>query len=316
MVSEAVFEDRGIKADVTRQSEAVIDPVAVFASNTSTLPITGLAQASARPANFIGLHFFSPVDKMPLVEVIVGTLTSQQTLARALDFVKAIGKTPIVVNDARGFYTSRCFSTYVLEGLVMLSEGVKPALIEAAGLQAGMPVGPLALIDEVSAELVCKVDRQAAADLGAAYRSPAGIAVAQKMVGLGRIGKKAGQGFYDYPPSGKKTLWTGLAQLFPLAGRQPALDELVQRLINIQSLEAARCMEEGVLTRAQDADVGSVLGWGFPAFRGGTLSHIHSVGLASFVQQCDAQAAKFGERFRPAQILREMAASGQSFYQR
>jgi 3-hydroxyacyl-CoA dehydrogenase/enoyl-CoA hydratase/3-hydroxybutyryl-CoA epimerase len=316
LVIEAVFEDRAIKADVTRKAEAVLASSAIFASNTSTLPITGLSEASVRPANFIGLHFFSPVDKMPLVEVIIGKQTSQETLARSLDYIKAVGMTPIVVNDSRGFYTSRCFSTYVFEGMAMLAEGVKPALIENAGMQAGMPVGPLALTDEVSAELVYKIDKQTQSDLGTTYKAPAGIEVAQKMVALGRIGKKAGQGFYDYPEGGKKRLWSDLDAQFPVAAVQPTLEELVQRLINIQSLETARCMEEGVLTTARDADVGSVLGWGVPPFRGGTISQIHSVGVAAFVQQCDALAAKFGKRFEPPRSLRDMAATGEAFYTR
>jgi 3-hydroxyacyl-CoA dehydrogenase/enoyl-CoA hydratase/3-hydroxybutyryl-CoA epimerase len=316
MVIEAVFEDRAIKADVTRKSEAVIAPSAIFASNTSTLPITGLAEASIRPANFIGLHFFSPVDKMPLIEVIVGKQTSQETLARALDYIKAVGMTPIVVNDSRGFYTSRVFSTYVLEGLAMLAEGVAPALIENAGLQAGMPVGPLALTDEVSAELIVKIDKQTQADLGAAYRARPGQQVAAKIAALGRIGKKAGQGFYDYPQGGKKLLWTGLAEHFPVAATQPPLDELVQRLIVVQSVETARCMQEGVLTTAREADVGSILGWGFPPFRGGTISQIHSTGIAQFVAQCERLAAQHGARFSPPQLLKDMAAKGEAFYAR
>jgi 3-hydroxyacyl-CoA dehydrogenase/enoyl-CoA hydratase/3-hydroxybutyryl-CoA epimerase len=314
LVIEAVFEDRSIKADVTRSAEAVLNTSALFASNTSTLPITGLAQASSRPEQFIGLHFFSPVEKMPLIEVIMGQQTSQATLARALDYVKAVGMTPIVVNDSRGFYTSRCFATYVFEGLAMLAEGVKPALIENAGLQAGMPVGPLALTDEVSAELCVKIDRQTQSDLGAAYHAPVGIAVAQKMVTLGRIGKKAGKGFYDYAEGSKKALWTGLAEQFPVAAQQPTLQALMQRLITIQSVESARCLAEGVVTTARDADVGSVLGWGVPPFSGGTISHIHSTGVAEFVAQCDALAALYGERFKPPQTLRDMAARGESFY--
>lgn len=316
MVIEAVFEDRGIKADVTRKSEVVIAADAIFASNTSTLPITGLAEASSRPANFIGLHFFSPVDKMPLIEVIIGKQTSQQTLARALDYIKAVGMTPIVVNDSRGFYTSRVFSTYVFEGMKMLSEGVAPALIENAGLKAGMPVGPLALTDEVTAELCVKIDKQTRADLGVEYKEPAGLEAATKIVGAGRVGKRASKGFYEYPEGGKKYLWPGLAEMFPLAAQQPTLDELVQRLINIQSVETARCMEEGVVTTARDADVGSVLGWGAPPFRGGTISHIHSTGIANFIRECDALAAKFGERFKPPQTLRDMAARGETFYRR
>ena len=316
LVIEAVFEDRAIKAEVTRKSEAVIAADAIFASNTSTLPISGLAQASSRPANFIGLHFFSPVDRMPLVEVIVGKQTSQATLARALDYVKAVGMTPIVVNDSRGFYTSRVFSTYVLEGLAMLDEGVAPALIENAGLQAGMPVGPLALTDEVSAELIVKIDKQTRADLGDAYRARAGQEVAKKIVDLGRMGKKSGLGFYDYPPGAKKQLWPGLAEHFPQALAQPAMAELVQRLILVQSVEAARCLQEGVITSARDADVGSILGWGFPPFRGGAISQIHGTGIKAFVAECEQLAALHGERFSPPQRLLDMAAKGESFYPR
>ena len=279
LVIEAVFEQRDIKADVTRQAEAVLSPDAIFASNTSTLPITGLAEASSRPGNFIGLHFFSPVDKMPLVEVIVGRQTSQTTLAQALDYVRTIGMTPIVVNDSRGFYTSRVFSTYVLEGLAMLAEGVAPALIENAGVQAGMPVGPLALIDEVSSELIHKVNQQTRADLGVAYIERPGEAVAERMVALGRIGRKAGQGFYDYPEGGKKTLWPGLATEYPKAATQPDVQTLVDRLVTVQAVETARCLDERVVTDPRDADVGALLGWGFPAFRGGPVSHIHCVGV-------------------------------------
>jgi 3-hydroxyacyl-CoA dehydrogenase/enoyl-CoA hydratase/3-hydroxybutyryl-CoA epimerase len=287
---------------------------ALFASNTSTLPITGLAAASVRPANFIGLHFFSPVEKMPLVEVIVGKATSQQTLARALDYVKAIGMTPIVVNDGRGFYTSRVFATYVLEGLAMLAEGAAPALVENAGVMAGMPVGPLAVTDEVSAELIVKIDHQTRSDLGAAYRPHTGHAVAAKLVELGRLGRKVGRGFYEYPAEGRKQLWPGLSELFPASAQQPPVDELIQRLVVVQSVETARCLEEGVLTTARDADVGSLLGWGFPAFRGGTIGHIDTIGVATFVAQCARLAEQYGERFAPPQLLRDMAANGGTFY--
>jgi 3-hydroxyacyl-CoA dehydrogenase/enoyl-CoA hydratase/3-hydroxybutyryl-CoA epimerase len=314
LVIEAVFEDRELKAAVTRRSEAVMPPDAIFASNTSTLPISGLAEASSRPAQFIGLHFFSPVEKMPLVEVIMGRASSPQTLARALDYVKAIGMTPIVVNDSRGFYTSRVFQTYVFEGLAMLGEGVAPALIEAAGLQAGMPVGPLALTDEISADLCVKIDRQTRADLGERYRAPAGLEAAQKIAGLGRIGRKAGQGFYDYPAEGKKALWPELGVHFSKAAVQPPIDGLVQRLLHIQAIEAARCMAEGVVTTPRDADLGAVLGWGFPAFRGGPIGHIHSLGIERFIEQCEALAGSHGPRFEPPQALRAMAAAGQSFY--
>lgn len=314
MVIEAVFEDRALKADVTRKAEAVLAADAIFASNTSTLPISGLAEASARPAQFIGLHFFSPVDRMPLVEVIIGSQTSRATLAQALDFVQALDMTPIVVNDARGFYTSRVFSTYVLEGLALLAEGVAPALIENAGLQAGMPVGPLALTDEVSSELIDRIDRQTRADLGGHYQPRPGHAVAARMVQLGRIGKKAGQGFYVYPDGGAKHLWPGLAELYPRAAVQPDVAQLVERLITVQAVETVRCMEEGVLTSARDADVGAVLGWGFPPFRGGPLSEIDTAGAAAFVQSCERLAASHGPRFAAPALLKTMAASGQAFY--
>ncbi|CAJ0810209.1 3-hydroxyacyl-CoA dehydrogenase NAD-binding domain-containing protein [Ralstonia flaminis] len=316
LVIEAVFEQRDVKADVTRQAEAVLSPDAIFASNTSTLPITGLAEASSRPGNFIGLHFFSPVDKMPLVEVIVARQTTQATLAQALDYVRTIGMTPIVVNDSRGFYTSRVFSTYVLEGLAMLAEGVAPALIENAGLQAGMPVGPLALIDEVSSELIHKVNQQTRADLGVAYIERPGEAVAERMVALGRIGRKAGQGFYDYPEGGKKALWPGLATAYPKAATQPDVQTLIDRMIAVQAVETARCLDEGVVTNARDADVGALLGWGFPAFRGGPVSHIHRVGVGAFVALCDRLAAEHGRRFIPPALLRDMATQQAAFYER
>ncbi|GAB3262264.1 fatty acid beta-oxidation multifunctional protein [Chitinimonas naiadis] len=316
LVIEAVFEDRAIKAEVTRKAEAMLAPDALFASNTSTLPITGLAEASSRPANFIGLHFFSPVDKMPLVEVIVGKQTSDATLARALDYVKAVGMTPIVVNDSRGFYTSRVFSTYVLEGLAMLAEGVAPALIENAGLQAGMPVGPLALTDEVSSELIHKISRQARLDLGEVYEGRPGEQVAERMVVLGRLGRKVGQGYYDYPEGGKKQLWPGLAKEFPTAASQPDVQTLIQRLISVQAVETARCLDEGVLTTPRDADVGAILGWGFPAFRGGPLSYIQQLGVAAFVAQCEGLAAQYGPRFQVPGLLRQMAARDDAFYAR
>ena len=317
LIIEAVFEDRAIKADVTKKAEAQIAPTAIFASNTSTLPISGLAEASSRPANFIGLHFFSPVDKMPLVEIIRGKQTSDETLARAMDFVKKIRKTPIVVNDSRGFYTSRVFATYVTEGLTMLAEGVAPALIENAGKMAGMPVGPLALADEVSMELMHRVRQQTKKDLGDAYKSDGSEPVLQAMVEkLGRIGKKAGKGFYEYPADGRKKLWAELGKHFPVKpeAEQPALADVIKRLIYIQSVETARCLEEKVVIDVRDADVGSIMGWGFPPFRGGTVSNIDTVGLQPFVAECDKLAQKHGTRFTPPRLLRDMAAGGKAFY--
>ncbi|QDO96090.1 3-hydroxyacyl-CoA dehydrogenase [Ferrovibrio terrae] len=317
LIIEAVFEDRNIKADVTRKAEAQIAADAIFASNTSTLPISGLAEASSRPANFIGLHFFSPVDKMPLVEIIRGKQTSDETLARAMDFVKKIRKTPIVVNDSRGFYTSRVFATYVTEGLTMLAEGVHPAIIENAGKMAGMPVGPLALADEVSMELMHRVRQQTRKDLGDAYKTDGSEPVLQAMVEkLGRIGKKAGKGFYEYPADGKKKLWGELSRHFPVKpeAEQPDVQDVVKRLVYIQSVETARCLEEKVVIDVRDADVGSIMGWGFPPFRGGTVSNIDTVGVQPFVTECDALAQKHGARFTPPKLLRDMAAGGKSFY--
>jgi 3-hydroxyacyl-CoA dehydrogenase/enoyl-CoA hydratase/3-hydroxybutyryl-CoA epimerase len=320
LVIEAVFEKREIKADVTKKTEAVIGSDAIFASNTSTLPITGLAEASVRPANFIGLHFFSPAEKMPLVEIIVGKATSDATLARSMDYVRAIGKTPIVVNDSRGFYTSRVFGTYVSEGMALLEEGVPPALIDKAGLMAGMPVGPLALADEVSIELVYKIGQQTRADLGAAYVERAADRVAKKMVAeLGRLGRKSGAGFYDYPADGAKRLWPGLAQQFPqrvgadgtaLIG----LDEIIERLILVQSVETARCLEEQVLRAPIDADVGAILGWGYPPFRGGPIGWLHTLGMPAAVATLDRLAERHGPRFAAPKILREMATRGERFY--
>jgi 3-hydroxyacyl-CoA dehydrogenase/enoyl-CoA hydratase/3-hydroxybutyryl-CoA epimerase len=325
LVIEAVFEKREIKAEVTKKTEAVIAADAIFASNTSTLPITGLAEASVRPANFIGLHFFSPAEKMPLVEIIVGQQTSDETLARAMDFVKAIGKTPIVVNDSRGFYTSRVFGTYVSEGMALLEEGYAPALIDKAGLIAGMPVGPLALADEVSIELVYKIAQQSKADLGSAYVERAADRVAAKMVvEEKRLGRKSGGGFYDYPADGPKRLWPGLAERFPVkvgaGGTATTVDaelaEIVERLILVQSVETVRCLEEGVLRAPIDADVGAIFGWGYPPFRGGPIGWLHTLGLSAAVARLEKLAARHGPRFTPPIRLKNMAMRGEAFYPR
>jgi 3-hydroxyacyl-CoA dehydrogenase/enoyl-CoA hydratase/3-hydroxybutyryl-CoA epimerase len=315
LVVEAVFEDRAIKAGVTKQAEAVLSASAIFASNTSTLPITGLAQASARPRNFIGLHFFSPVDRMPLVEIIVGKETSDETLARGFDYVLQIGKTPIVVNDSRGFYTSRVFGTYVLEGIAMLKEGVHPRSIEVAGLQAGMPMPPLALQDEVSLSLGLHVADQTKKDLaaeGKAYTEHPGMAVVRQLCEIGRVGKKAGQGFYDWTDEGKQ-LWPGLARLFPVAAQQPEQRELIDRLMFAQANEAARCYEEGVLRSVADANVGSIFGWGFAPFHGGALQFINAMGAEAFVARARELAARHGPRFEPAGIVVRQAANGGRF---
>ena len=318
LVIEAVFETRDIKADVTRRAEAVLPPGAVFGSNTSTLPITGLAQASVRPADFIGIHFFSPVDKMGLVEIIMGEQTGEAALAKAIDYVLKIKKTPIVVNDSRGFYTSRCFGTFVQEGMEMLADGIAPAIIDNVGRMTGMPRGPLEMHDDVALDLSYKIAKQTQLDLGDKYVAPKFQGIMEKMVTeLGRYGRKNRKGFYDYPEGGKKSLWPGLSDVAPVtqADAPPAVvAELKQRLLHRQAVEMARCMEEGVVTDPREADVGAILGWGFAPWTGGPASYIDGVGAAAFVAQCDALAQKYGERFTPPRLLRDMAARGESFY--
>ena len=316
LVVEAVFEDRAIKADCTQLAEAVIGEDAVFASNTSTLPITGLAKVSRRPAHFIGLHFFSPVDKMPLVEIIVGEKTSDATLARGFDYVLQIGKTPIVVNDSRGFYTSRVFATYVMEGIAMLAEGVHPRSIEVAGVKAGMPMPPLALQDEVSLSLSLHVSDQTRRDLeaeGKTYPTHPGEAVLRKLCAeMGRVGKKAGKGFYDYQGK-EKSLWPELTMLYPPRADQPTQQELVDRLMFIQANEAARCFEENVVRSVADANIGSIFGWGFAPHQGGALQFINAMGVQRFVARSRELARQHGARFEPAAILVQMAQENRRF---
>ena len=315
MVIEAVFEDRDIKARVTQMAEEILSEDAIFASNTSTLPITGLASASRRPKNFIGLHFFSPVDKMPLVEIITGEETSTETLARSLDLVKQMRKTPIVVKDSRGFFTSRVFATYVQEGLAMVTEGINPVLIDRAARMAGMPVGPLALADEVSLELIYHIGKQTREDLGeAASTHPSDPLVKLFVEELGRVGKKSKAGLYAYPEDGQKHIWEGLSEHFPLADTQPGVEEVQRRLLHIQGVESARCLEEGVLLAPEDGDVGSILGWGFAPQHGGVFSYIDTVGVRAFVGQARALAEAHGERFSPPRLLVDMAEEDRSFY--
>ncbi len=317
LIIEAVFEDVDIKAECTRQAEAVIPETAVYASNTSTLPITELAKASKRPNQFIGLHFFSPVDKMPLVEIIVGADTDDDTLARGFDYVSQIGKTPIVVNDSRGFYTSRVFGTYVSEGIAMLSEGVHPRSIEVAGIKSGMPMPPLALQDEVSLSLSLHVMTQTKLALekeGKEFVAHPAMPVVEKMVNaLGREGRKAAKGFYEYPEKGEKFLWPELTNLYPTKAEQPAAEDLVDRLLYVQANETAKCYEENVVRSVADANIGSIFGWGFAPNQGGTLQFINSIGVEKFVARSQELAKKYGERFAPAQILVAMAAKGEAF---
>jgi 3-hydroxyacyl-CoA dehydrogenase/enoyl-CoA hydratase/3-hydroxybutyryl-CoA epimerase len=312
LIIEAVFEKRELKAQVTKEAEPMLAPGGIFASNTSTLPITGLAQAFSVPERFIGLHFFSPVDRMQLVEIIKGKQTSAETLARACDYVLQIGKIPIVVNDARGFYTSRTFGTFVAEGCAMLTEGIPGAVIENAGRLAGMPVGPLAVIDETSMSLSVAVMDQAKADLeaeGRKYAPLPGQEVIQRMVKeFKRPGRAGGGGFYEYPKDGKKYLWPELAKVFGRKNAKWDFEELKERILYRQAIETARCLEEGVLEHVHDGNIGSVFGIGFPAWAGGALQYVNHVGAKEFVKRAAQLAKKVGPRFVPPRLLRDLAA--------
>ena len=338
LVIEAVFENRELKAQVTRETEPVLGPQAIVASNTSTLPITGLAAASQRPDRFIGLHFFSPVDRMKLVEIIKGKATSAETLARAYDFVLQIGKTPIVVNDSRGFYTSRVFATFVNEGMALVGEGVPAATVENAGWQIGMPVGPLAVLDEVSLKLADDVLHQELADLEQAQQQhdhghahehehqhdhhhehrhahpvksrrvpESAVYVLEKMAhGFKRMGRTHGGGFYDYPQGAEKSLWPGL-KVFERGARAVPFEDVKDRMLYAQALEAVRCLQDGVLESTRDANIGSIFGWGFPAWTGGTIQFVNHVGVRNFVARAQELAQRYGERFVPPALLLQHA---------
>ena len=315
LIVEAVFEDPGVKAEVTKKTEAVIPSDAIFATNTSTLPITELAKASARPDQFIGIHFFSPVDKMMLVEIIKGRETGDVAVAKALDFVRQIRKTPIVVNDARFFYANRCILPYVNEGVRMVQEGVAPALIENAAKLVGMPLGPLQLTDETSIDLGAKIAR--ATKAGDPDYDDTTDELIFWMEAEGRLGRKSNAGFYSYDEKGKREgLWAGLTDRYPTADVQPELTDVQHRLLFAQVLEAVRALEEGVLTDIREGDVGAILGWGFAPWSGGPFSWLDILGAAYAADRCDALAAIHGARFACPPLLREMAEKGQSFYDR
>jgi 3-hydroxyacyl-CoA dehydrogenase / enoyl-CoA hydratase / 3-hydroxybutyryl-CoA epimerase len=315
LVIEAVYENRAVKRGVTERAAALMPGPSIFASNTSTLPISGLAEAYLRPEQFIGLHFFSPVERMPLVEVILGRRTSDTTLAHALDFVGQLRKTPIVVHDSPGFFTSRVFGTYVDEGMAMLAEGIEPALIENAARMAGYAVGPLAVCDEVTIELQLKVHEQAVTDaLPDSFRRLVAIDVVRKMVALKRIGRRGGAGFYDYPAAAKKHLWPGLREAFPPAARQPEAGELTKRFLYVQALESARCIDESIIEHPSDADIGSILGIGYPSWTGGALSFIDTVGIGKFASECRQLAERYGARFEPSEKFLDRATRGQPYY--
>jgi len=319
LVIEAVFEDSAVKKAATEQAEAVLKSSAVFASNTSTIPITALAKNSARPKNFIGIHFFSPVDKMMLVEIILGKKTGDKALARAIDYVRAIKKTPIVVNDTRGFYVNRCVLRYMSEAYKMLIEGVPAVMIENAAKAAGMPVGPLALTDETAIDLAQKIMKQTVRDLGDKAVDPRQMALIDTMVDkFDRKGRKNGKGFYDYPAKpAKKKLWPGLKDLFPQKKPEDVdFEELKQRLLAVIALEAARVMEEKIVTDPREADVGSILAFGFAPYTGGTLSYIDGIGAKKFVKLAKDLQKKYGAEFKAPKLLADMAEKGDSFYKR
>ncbi|PKQ13256.1 MAG: 3-hydroxyacyl-CoA dehydrogenase [Alphaproteobacteria bacterium HGW-Alphaproteobacteria-1] len=317
LIIEAVFEDPGVKAGVTKQALAEVGRDCIFATNTSTLPISDLAKASDRQEDFIGIHFFSPVEKMLLVEIIKGQNTGPRAVAKALDYVRQIRKTPIVVNDARFFYCNRCIIPYINEGIRMVAEGVAPALIDNAARQLGFPVGPLQLVDETSIDLGAKIARATRAAMGDAYPDAAVDEVIFWMEGEGRLGRKSNAGFFDYDEKGKRQgYWAGLADKYTRAAEQPDLHEVQHRLMFAQVLEAVRALEEGVLTDIREGDVGAILAWGFAPWSGGPFAWLDIIGTPYAAERCDQLAEKFGPRFATPALLREMADKGQSFYAR
>ena len=317
LVIEAVFEDRAVKAEATKKAQGVLGPDVVFASNTSTLPITSLAATSLKPEHFIGVHFFSPVEKMMLVEIIMGEKTNAKPLAAAMDFVRAIKKTPIVVNDCRGFYVNRCVGNYMVEAHAMVMEGVPPAMIENAAKMAGMPVGPLALTDETGLDLAWKILQATEKDLGPGAVDPAQKKLIEALVVKEqRFGRKNGKGFYDYPANGPKSLWPGLMKIVGkrLDPDAVSVKDLEDRFLYTVALEAARCIDEGVVTDPREADVGSILGFGYAPYSGGALSFIDFLGLKAFVKRAKELAAKYGPQFAPSDNLVRMAERGETFY--
>ncbi|MCI5058369.1 MAG: 3-hydroxyacyl-CoA dehydrogenase NAD-binding domain-containing protein [Flavobacteriales bacterium] len=314
LIVEAVPEVREIKDAVIRASEPFLTSEGILASNTSTLPISGLSKSMSNPQNFIGIHFFSPVDKMKLVEVIKGSETSEHTLVKSLDYIRQLKKVPIVVNDSRGFYTTRVFKTYPYEALYLLDEGVSPALIENLGIQAGYPVGPLAIIDELNLGLLKKILDQTELDLGEAIDNAPARIIRKFVDDIDRLGKKNGAGFYEYPESGRKYLWPKLKEYFPLKKHNVSNEEIKKRFLFIQCLEAVRCLEEGVLNTTEEGDIGSIFAWGFPPYYGGVFSYIDTIGVREFCENAKILSDKYGDRFAPPKSLVEMAAKNKRFY--
>ncbi|MGJ9411874.1 3-hydroxyacyl-CoA dehydrogenase NAD-binding domain-containing protein [Aeromicrobium sp. CF4.19] len=323
LVVEAVFESVELKHQVFGDLQDVVKPDALLGSNTSTLPITDLAAGVTRPEDFIGIHFFSPVDKMPLVEIIAGAKTDDAAIAGALDYVRQIKKTPIVVNDSRGFFTSRVIGTFVNEGLAMLAEGVNPNSIERAGTQAGFPVGVLQLSDELNLELMKKIriaSQKAVEEEGGTWDKATAEDVIDTMIDLGRSSRLVGQGFYDYEDGKRAGLWSGLAEQFSASADQPAFDDLKERLTFIMSLETIKCLEEDVLRTVPDANIGSIFGIGFPALHGGAIQYVNgyeaadgSIGVEAFTARTQELAQTYGDRFEPPALLLEKAKNGEKF---
>lgn len=312
-IVEAVVERADVKADVAGRAMAVA-PGVLFASNTSTLPITTLAQRCPMPGNFVGMHFFAPVERMPLLEIVRGAPTSDEAVAKALDLCRILGKTPIVVSDGRGFYTSRVVGAYTREALLLLSEGVPPQVIDNVALNAGMPIGPLSMADQTSLDLLLDIVGSLAGEQRAEEPFVRALYVLDRMaIQLERCGRKVNAGIYDYAPSGDKTAWAGLAQEFPVLTPLPCEADIESRLLHIQALESIRAMEEGVLGDPIDADVASVLGWSFPSCRGGVLSYVDGIGINEFIRQCEELALRYGARFAPPASLRDMGEKKHRF---
>jgi 3-hydroxyacyl-CoA dehydrogenase / enoyl-CoA hydratase / 3-hydroxybutyryl-CoA epimerase len=315
-VFEAVVEIEAVKHDVIARAAAVLSPDALIATNTSTLPISNLAGASSNPGNVIGMHFFAPVDRMPLLEVIRGPQTTDATLAGALDVAKLMGKTPIIVRDGRGFFTSRVVASYTREALLLLSEGVPPQIVDNAALAAGMPIGPLAMADQTSLDLLYDIlGSVAGPDRQADHHTRALEVLHRFSVRLGRPGRKASAGIYDYGPDGSRVVWSGLSAEYPAKGPRPELPQIQRRLLHVQAIETMRAMQEGIIVSASDADLGSVLGWSFPAYHGGVLSYVDGIGAGPFAKECEVLAEACGDRFAPPSNLIAMAIGKERFHE-
>ena len=317
MIIEAVYEDRELKGEVTAKAEKQLEKDGVFASNTSTIPITILAKKVVSPEKFIGIHFFSPVHKMKLVEIIKGEMTAPETLAKAFDYVLKIKKIPIVVNDSLGFYTSRVFERYTSEGMALLAEGNSAKNIEAAGKQAGFPVGPLAVIDEISIGLAAHIRDESLKELKKDGKKIS-IEPWDKVIDfmtkeVNRTGRAGAGGFYEYPANETKHLWSDLHKYFPLSDNPLSQKEMIDRFYFSQAIETVRCYEEGVLNSVAEANIGSIFGWGFPLFKGGTLQFINDYGLKSFRDRAKDLSKKYGKRFFPPKLIDQMIEEGQDF---